>query len=80
MDSVSHQTEFYELEGEFYHRIAMTSPGRGGKRGDYLRANKLKAKRIFLNQYRYIRFMDKRAKANLNTKLFKIQPPPKPAH
>lgn len=76
----SHQTEFYELEGEVYHRIAMTSPGRGGRRGDYLRANKSKAKRVLLNQYRYIRFMDKRAKANLNTKLFSIQPPPKPTH
>lgn len=76
----SHETEFYELDGEFYHRIAMTSPGRGGKRGDYLRENKNRAKRVKLNQFRYIRFMDKRAKTNLNTRLFKIQPPPKPAH
>ncbi|HBC0987554.1 TPA: protein mom [Escherichia coli] len=77
----SHTTEFYELDGEFYHRIAMTCKGRrGGVRGDYLKENKERAKKVRLNQFRYIYFLDKRSKAKLNTKLFKIQPPPKPLH
>ncbi|MBU5660450.1 protein mom, partial [Escherichia sp. S2_ASV_4] len=29
-------------------------------------------------QFRYIRFLDKRARKRLNTKLFKVQPYPKP--
>lgn len=50
---------------------------RGGQRGVYLRANKERAVVHKFNQYRYIRFLNKRAKKRLNTKLFRIQPYPK---
>ncbi|MBN4172749.1 protein mom, partial [Shigella dysenteriae] len=57
--------------------ITMNAINRGGKRGEYLRANKERAVAHKFNQYRYIRFLNKRAKKRLNTKLFRIQPYPK---
>lgn len=73
-----HMTEFYELDGEFYHRICMTATGRrGGKRGEYLRQNKSRAKLHKFKQYRYIRFIDPRARVALNNKFFRVQPYPK---
>ncbi|EFK6620851.1 protein mom, partial [Escherichia coli] len=47
---------------------------------EYLRANKERAVAHKFNQYRYIRFLNKRAKKRLNTKLFRIQPYPKRSH
>ncbi|EFB1294442.1 hypothetical protein DFY52_09425 [Escherichia coli] len=60
--------------------VLLTSDGagkRGGQRGVYLRANKERAVVHKFNQYRYIRFLNKRAKKRLNTKLFRVQPYPK---
>ncbi|HAH8873526.1 TPA: protein mom, partial [Escherichia coli] len=57
--------------------ITMNAINRGGKRGEYLRANKERAVAHKFNQYRYIRFLNKRARKRLNTKLFRIQPYPK---
>lgn len=74
----SHYSRFYELDGEWYHKIARNAITRGGKRGEYLRANIERATVHRFQQFRYIRFLDKRAKKRLNTKLFKVQPYPKP--
>lgn len=73
----SHESTFYELDGEWYHEITMNAIKRGGQRGVYLRANKERAVVHKFNQYRYIRFLNKRARKRLNTKLFKVQPYPK---
>ncbi|HCJ0148102.1 TPA: protein mom [Salmonella enterica subsp. enterica serovar Infantis] len=73
-----HYSTFYELDGEFYHEICRTAVKRGGKRGEHLRANLNRATIHRFKQYRYIRFLDKRARACLNSKLFKVQPNPKP--
>lgn len=75
-----HLSTFWELDGEVYHEICMNAVKRGGKRGEHLRANRDRAIRRQFRQYRYIIFLDKRAAAGLNTKKFRIQPPPKPAH
>lgn len=74
----SHISEFYELDGEFYHAIRMHA-GRNGREME-LKANAHRAKIYRFNQYRYVYFIDKRAIAQLNSKRFKIQPPPKQAH
>lgn len=75
-----HLSTFWELDGEFYHEICMNAIKRGGKRGEVLRANRSRAIRHEFRQYRYIIFLDKHARLQLNAKRFKIQPPPKPAH
>jgi len=75
----SHQSTFYELDGEWYHKIALTSnQKKGGVRGLHLQANKHRAKAHKFTQFRYIKFLNKRAKKRLNTKLFKVQAYPKP--
>jgi len=74
----SHFTTFYELDGEWYHEIAKTAINRSGKRGEYLRANLDRATVHRFKQFRYIRFLNKRARKRLNSKLFKVQPYPKP--
>ncbi|MFJ5428588.1 protein mom [Pectobacterium actinidiae] len=76
----SHESLFYELDGEWYHSIAMNAVARGGERGRYLRENKARATTHRFRQFRYIRFLNKRAKRRLNTKLFNVQPYPKPAN
>ncbi|GAB5125141.1 hypothetical protein ECPV1252_44500 [Escherichia coli] len=53
----SHESTFYELDGEWYHEITMTAIKRGGQRGEYLRANKERAVVHKFNQYRYIRLI-----------------------
>ena len=73
----SHQSTFYELDGEWYHELARTRKN-GGKRSAYLQENFARAKAQRFNQYRYIRFLNKRARKRLNTKLFWPQPYPKP--
>jgi len=74
----SHYSNFYELDGEWYHEIAMNAIKRGGQRGVFLRANKDRATTHKFKQYRYIRFLNKRARKRLNTKLFRPMPYPKP--
>lgn len=74
----SHKSVFYELDGEWYHKIAMTTKGqKAGSRGAYLRDNAHRATAHSFNQYRYIKFLNKRARKRLNTKLFSPQPYPK---
>ncbi|WP_411158029.1 protein mom [Salmonella enterica] len=73
----SHISTFYELDGEFYHEICKTAKIRGGKRGEHLRANIERATVHRFKQFRYIRFLDKRARKQLNSKLFRVQSYPK---
>ncbi|MEA1063955.1 protein mom [Erwinia sp. HR93] len=74
----SHYTKFYELDGEWYHEIAMNAVNRSGQRGRHLRANRERATVHKFKQFRYVRFINKRARKRLNTKLFHVQPYPKP--
>jgi len=74
----SHKTTFYELDGEWYHEICKTAVNRSGQRGKFLRENMDRATPHLFTQYRYIKFLKKSARRNLNVKLFKIQPYPKP--
>jgi hypothetical protein len=74
----SHESTFYELDGEWYHEICRSAIKRGGQRGEHLRANIDRASVHKFRQFRYIRFLNKRARKRLNTKLFKVQPYPKP--
>ncbi|AYH32983.1 protein mom [Pectobacterium parmentieri] len=75
----SHKSTFYELDGEWYHKISLTTKkSKAGVRGKHLQENFSRATAHTFNQFRYIRFLNKRAKRRLNTKLFKPQPYPKP--
>jgi len=57
--------KFYELDGEWYHDIAMNTIKRGGKRGEYLRASRERAVVHKFNQYRYIRFLNRKQDSGL---------------
>ncbi|BEL89333.1 Uncharacterised protein [Serratia marcescens] len=75
----SHQTTFYKLDGEWYHKISMTTRGRKASvRGNFLQDNAHRATAYMFNQFRHIRFFNKRARRRLNTKLFSPKPYPKP--
>lgn len=72
-----HLSEFYEYEGEYYHKTMFTNLGRSGShsiKARRMRANKNKAKKIKLRQFRYIKFLDQREKKKC---LLKEQPYPK---
>lgn len=71
----SHKTRFYELDGETFHEMLLTAHAKGGKRGEYLRANIHRAVPRELRQFRYIIFLHKGARRHLK---MKIKPYPKP--
>lgn len=55
-----HTSTFWELDGDVYHNIAMTvkDPGRAGRiRAAHLQANRERAVRMDLRQFRYLRFL-----------------------
>ena len=52
-----HESPFFELDGEIYHKLLVTAHLKSGKRGAYLRANLDRAKLHKLRQFRYIRFL-----------------------
>jgi hypothetical protein len=52
-----HFTSFYELDGETYHEMLLTAHVKGGRRGEYLRANLNRAEHKRLRQFRYIYFV-----------------------
>ena len=52
-----HESPFYELDGEVYHKLLVTAHLKSGKRGAYLRANLDRAKLHKLRQFRYVRFL-----------------------
>jgi adenine modification enzyme len=52
-----HWTEFYELDGETYHEMLLTTGKKGGTRGEYLRTHLERATKRRLLQFRYIYFI-----------------------
>ncbi len=73
-----HYSKFYELEGEWYHELCRTRTKKAGARGRYLQANFDRAVEHKFKQFRYVKFLNKRARKRLNTKLFNSQAYPKP--
>ena len=70
-----HEATFYELDGEWYHNIQATSQRHMAQpKGQRLAAGMDRAIKHELRQFRYLRFLDKRAEA---TCLLKRQPYPK---
>lgn len=69
-----HLSEFYELEGKYYHKIALTNKKDNRSAYQYIRQNKERAVKKSLRQFRYIKFLDKREKKKC---LLKEQPYPK---
>tara|TARA_Y100000593_G_scaffold41344_1_gene79366 strand:- start:967 stop:1677 length:711 start_codon:yes stop_codon:yes gene_type:complete len=69
-----HNSEFYELDGVTYHKIAMSNLKDTRAAFTHLRKNKERAIKKSLRQFRYIKFIDKRVKKNC---LLKQQPYPK---
>jgi len=52
-----HVTEFYELDGETYHKMLLTAHLKGGQRGERLRQNLHRAVCRSLRQFRYVYFL-----------------------
>ena len=50
-----HTSQFYELEGEWFHKISVTGQrsGKNGQRGRYLVANLNRAREHYFRQFRY---------------------------
>lgn len=60
-----HLSEFYEMNGEYYHKTMFTNLGISGShsaKARLLRRDKHLAKKIKLRQFRYIKFLDQREK------------------
>lgn len=70
-----HHTTFYELDGDWYHKILATSVGRQGDRSKHLRANLHRATRHVFRQFRYVFFLRPAARKRL---LLPVLPYPKP--
>lgn len=71
-----HDAVFWELEGVWYHNILMTAKrGKEGASGQMLQANKEKAQRHNLRQFRYLYFMQPRFAKGVK---LREQPFPKP--
>jgi hypothetical protein len=71
----SHLTDFYELDGQFYHKLLLTAHKKSGGRGRYLRENLSRAVRRRFRQFRYLHFLHPPARRRL---LLTPQPYPKP--
>jgi len=57
-----HNSIFWELDGETYHNSRFTN--NNDRKCIYFKANKHRAKKNILRQFRYIKFIDKREKKN----------------
>ena len=64
----SHKTAFYELDGDVYHEMLLTTQKKGGTRGVYLRENIERAEKRVLRQFRYIYFLKRDWMKRLNMK------------
>jgi adenine modification enzyme len=60
-----HLTDFWLLDGEWYHDLLVTAHKKGGGRGHFLRENLHRAERRRFRQFRYIRFLDRAARKRL---------------
>ena len=66
-----HTSDFWELDGEVYHKILMTvlpSAKQYSDKAEYLQKNKDRATRMALRQFRYIFFIDKKYRAKARHK------------
>lgn len=70
-----HSSVFWELDGEVYHNSLMTRNPNLSKSAALLQANKERAEKSSLRQFRYIKFIDKRCK-----KLCGLKEMPYPKH
>jgi len=61
----AHTATFYELDGVWYHEIAMSNTKRPGVRGAHLQANRHRARKHHIRQYRYITFLRRGARKHL---------------
>ena len=71
----SHFCDFYELDGDTYHDMLLTTQKKGGTRGVYLRANFDRAVKRRLRQFRYIFFVQPKYRRDL---VRPVLPYPKP--
>lgn len=75
----SHVTTFYRLDGKFYHEQAMSTRSpevlRTCPAYRHLQAHRKRARKRSCRMFRYLYFIDRRARAGLR---FKVQPYPKP--
>ena len=71
-----HDTEFYELDGEWFHKLLVTAKRKGGERGVTIRAGLDRATRHRFRQYRYVRFLHPGARRHLR---LAVLPYPKPS-
>jgi len=69
-----HLSEFYELDGMTFHKIALTNLADNRASYKYIRENKDRAIKKKLRQFRYIKFLDQREKKKCT---LKEQPYPK---
>ncbi len=53
----SHKTDFYFLDGEYYHRILLTTKKKGGGRGQVLHAGRDRVLKLTYRQFRYVYFL-----------------------
>ena len=63
-----HSSIFWELDGEFYHNSLMTRNPELSKAAKFIQENKDRAKKHEFRQFRYLYFIDKRAKLNCTLK------------
>ncbi|XPV77704.1 MAG: hypothetical protein ACNI27_07235 [Desulfovibrio sp.] len=71
----SHKTNFYYLDGEYYHPMLLTAHKKCGQRGRVLKDNIDRALKLNYRQYRYIYFVKKSWRKKLK---LKVQQYPKP--
>lgn len=71
----SHYTTFYELDGNYYHKMLLTAHKKAGQRGEVLRANLSRATPHRLRQFRYLIFVRPAFRRDLR---MRPQPYPKP--
>jgi hypothetical protein len=70
-----HWTEFYFLDGEYYHPMLLTAHKKSGQRGETLRENKERAIALQFRQFRYVYFLKKHWRKRL---ALATHPYPKP--
>lgn len=63
-----HESTFWELDGVVYHNSLMTRSPDLSKAAGIIQAGKDRAKSYSLRQFRYIKFIDRRVKANCTLK------------
>lgn len=71
-----HLTDFWLIDGEWYHDLLVTAHKKGGGCGHFLRENLHRAERRRFRQFRYIRFLDRSARKRLLKPIVAAYPKP----